>query len=80
MEIRKVNFEAVKEFEQKLAKFFGASYAVAVDCCTHGVELSLRYTNAKKIIIPKRTYLSIPFLSNKLNIDLEWKDENWVDY
>jgi hypothetical protein len=30
--------------------------------------------------VPKRTYLSIPFLANKLNIELEWKDENWVNY
>lgn len=80
MELKKVNFESVKNFEEELAKFFGAPHAVAVDCCTHGVELSLRYTNATKIIVPKRTYLSIPFLAEKLNVELEWKDENWVDY
>ena len=80
MERKKVNFEAVKTLEEKIAEFFGSSHAVAVDSCTHGVELSLRYTNAKKIVVPKRTYLSIPFLANKLNIELEWKDENWVDY
>ena len=75
-----INFETVKEFEEKIAEFFGSPYAIAVDSCTHGVELSLRYTNAKKITVPKRTYLSIPFLAHKLNINLEWKDENWVDY
>ena len=74
------SFEAVKEFEDKLADFFGSPYAACVDSCTHGVELSLRYTNAKKISVPKRTYISIPFLASKLNIDLEWRDENWVDY
>ena len=74
------SFEAVKEFEDKLADFFGSPYAVCVDSCTHGVELSLRYTKAKKISVPKRTYISIPFLASKLNIDLEWRDENWVDY
>jgi len=80
MEIKKVNFEIIKIFEEKVAKFFGSKYAVAVDCCTHGVELSLRYTNAKTITVPKRTYLSIPFLAEKLNISLSWRDENWVDY
>ena len=75
-----MSFEVVKEFENKIAKFFGAPYAVAVDCCTHGVELCLRYTNTKVISVPKRTYLSIPFLSPKLGIDLVWKDENWKDY
>lgn len=74
------SFETVKIFEEKIAEFFGAPFAISVDSCTHGVELSLRYTNANKIVVPKRTYLSIPFLANKLNIDLVWKDENWIDY
>ena len=73
-------FEVVTEFENKIAEFFGAPYAVAVDSCTHGVELALRYTQVDHITVPKRTYLSIPFLANKLWIDLFWKDENWVDY
>lgn len=40
----------------------------------------MRYTKAKNITVPKRTYLSIPFLSQKLGIELKWKDEDWVDY
>ena len=72
-------FDKVKCFEWVIADFFGAPYAVAVDSCTHGVELSLRYTNAKRIVVPKRTYLSIPFLAHKLNIDLVWEDTQWSD-
>lgn len=75
-----MSFEIIKKFEQEIADFFGSPYAVAVDCCTHGVELSLRLTGAKKIKVPKRTYISIPFLSNKLNIDMEWEDNNWLNY
>ncbi len=75
-----MSFKTVKEFENKVAEFFGAPYAVAVDSCTHGIELSLRYKNIKKITVPKRTYISIPFLANKLNIELEWKDEVWTNY
>jgi len=75
-----MNFNTVTEFEQKIASFFGAKYGIATDSCTHGIEICLRYTNAKKINCPKRTYLSIPFLSDKLKINLEWKDENWVDF
>ena len=75
-----MNFEAVTQFENKVASFFGAPYAVAVDSCTHGVELALRYTEVDHIRVPKRTYLSIPFLASKLHIDLFWKDEDWVDY
>ena len=75
-----MSFEIIKEFEKSLSNFFGSKYAVAVDSCTHGVELCLRLTKPKKIYVPKNTYLSIPFLSEKLNIGLEWKDENWIDY
>jgi dTDP-4-amino-4,6-dideoxygalactose transaminase len=75
-----MNFELVTEFEKKIAEFFGAPYAIAVDSCTHGIELALRYTNVDFITVPKRTYISIPFLANKLWIDLHWKDEDWVDY
>ena len=75
-----MNFEIVNEFEQKISNFFGSKYAIAVDSCTHGIELCLRYTNEKKINVPKHTYLSIPFLAQKLNIDLEWRDEDWEDY
>ena len=42
-----MSFKTVKEFENKVAEFFGAPYAVAVDSCTHGIELSLRYKNIK---------------------------------
>jgi dTDP-4-amino-4,6-dideoxygalactose transaminase len=74
-----MNFNTVTEFENQVAEFFGASYAVAVDSCTHGVELCLRYTLADHITVPKNTYISIPFLANKLQIELEWKKENWID-
>ena len=75
-----MNLESVGNFERAIADFFGSPYAVAVDSCTHGVELALRYNNAQTISVPNRTYLSIPFLSYKLDIDLEWRDEEWVDY
>lgn len=75
-----MNFNIVTEFEKQIAGFFGAPYAIAVDSCTHGIELALRYTEADQIVVPKRTYLSIPFLAHKLFLDLYWKDEAWVNY
>lgn len=75
-----MSFEIISNFEKSISNFFGSKYAICVDSCTHGVELCLRLTNTKKIKVPKHTYLSIPFLSKKLNISLEWTDEVWVDY
>ena len=71
---------SVKLFEEKIAEFFGAPYGVAVDCCTHGVELCLRYVGAESVLSPHRTYPSIPFLAEKLFLPLVWKDEAWQDY
>jgi dTDP-4-amino-4,6-dideoxygalactose transaminase len=73
-------FEVVQDFETQIASFFGAPFAVAVDSCTHGIELALRYSQAVEISVPKRTYLSIPFLAHKLGLDLVWRDDEWVDY
>lgn len=78
--MKNINFNIVTEFENQIAEFFGAPYAVAVDSCTHGIELCLRHTQADNIVVPKNTYISIPFLAHKLWIELQWKDENWVDY
>jgi len=75
-----MSFNILTDFENELSKFFGSKFAVSTDSCTHGIELCLRHTGVNKIVVPKRTYLSIPFLANKLNIELEWKDENWVNY
>ena len=78
--MKKQDFTVVAEFENRIAEFFGAPYAVAVDCCTHGIELCLRYTEAKYIRSPFRTYLSVPMLAFKLRIPLIWNDINWKDY
>jgi dTDP-4-amino-4,6-dideoxygalactose transaminase len=75
-----MNFEVVSIFEKKIADFFGATHAVSVDSCTHGLELCLRYTNEKKINIPKRTYLSVAFLAEKLGIDRDWRNDEWENY
>jgi dTDP-4-amino-4,6-dideoxygalactose transaminase len=70
----------IKTFEQKIADYFGSPYAVAVDCCTHAIELCLRQQNIKHYTTPKRTYLSVPFLAEKLNIEFDWRDEDWQDF
>lgn len=71
-------YDAVVEFEKRIAQHYGAKYGVAVDCCTHAIELSLRYLKAQgSILIPKRTYLSIPMTVMKLGCQLQWEDNPW---
>ena len=75
-----MSFDIISRFENEVAAFFGSPHAIAVDCCTHAIELCMREQKIKKFSTPKRTYISIPFLANKLNIDFEWREEDWQDY
>ena len=75
-----MSFDIIKKFENEIASFFGSPYAVATDCCTHAIELCLRYDQIKKISVPRRTYISVPFLAKKLNLELHWREEDWEDY
>jgi dTDP-4-amino-4,6-dideoxygalactose transaminase len=70
----------IEEFESKIAEFFGSPYAVAIDSCTHGLELCLRYTGHDNILVPTRTYISVPMTLIKLGLDWGWKEEEWSDY
>lgn len=74
----------VEEFENKIARFYNAPYAVAVDCCTHAIELCLRLeTKFKLYTVPKHTYLSVPMTFEKLGTDnypYTFTDEQWEDY
>lgn len=80
MELKKIDFSVVEEFEKQVADFFGAPYGVAVDSCTHGIELCLKYKNSNTITVPMQTYISVPMLANKIKLVLFWTNEKWEDY
>mgnify|MGYP000719099569 CR=1 FL=1 len=66
-------YKIVQMFEEEIAHYTGAKYAVSVDSCTNALFLCLHYLKAKKVILPSRTYISVPFLANKLGITFDWK-------
>jgi dTDP-4-amino-4,6-dideoxygalactose transaminase len=71
-------FEKIKEFETALAEFTGAPYAVMTDCCTHAIELCLRYDRVREVVMTPWTYLSIPMTMHKLGIRYYYKEEEWT--
>ena len=73
-----VAFEEIAQFEKLLAKKTGAPYAVMTDCCTHSIELCLRYKKVKKVTFTSYTYLSIPMTMHKLGIEYELVPEKWT--
>lgn len=70
----------VREFENIIAEFYGAKHAVAVDCCTHAIELCLRYTKFNNVTCPTHTYLSVPMTFEKLNLNYSFESLAWKDY
>lgn len=73
-------FETVEKFEKEIAEFYGSPYAVATDCCTHAIELCLRHGGFNSVTIPTHTYISVPFTLEKLNLNWEFKYQEWKDY
>jgi dTDP-4-amino-4,6-dideoxygalactose transaminase len=73
-----MGFEKILEFESALAKFTGAPYAVMTDCCTHAIELCLRYDKIRRVTFPAHTYLSIPMTMHKLGIKYNYSDKLWT--
>jgi dTDP-4-amino-4,6-dideoxygalactose transaminase len=53
-------FAVVEQFEDQVAKYTGAPYAVATDSCTSALLIVCAYFNVKQVIIPKYTYPSVP--------------------
>ena len=73
-------FEIITEFEKKIAEFYNSPYAVATDCCTHAIELCLRYEGYNNIIIPTNTYISVPFTFEKLNLKWKFEHQEWENF
>lgn len=65
-------FDKILAFETALAKFTGAPYAIMTDCCTHAIELCLRYDQITDCSFTPYTYLSIPMTMHKLGINYDY--------
>lgn len=70
-------FDKIFKFEQELAAFTGAPYAIMTDCCTHAIELCLRHDRVREVVMTPWTYLSIPMTMHKLGIKYYYKAEEW---
>ena len=75
-----MSFDKILRFEQVLAEFTGAPYAIMTDCCTHALELCFRYDRVEFCAFTPYTYLSIPMLMHKLKIKFvyETDETQWV--
>jgi dTDP-4-amino-4,6-dideoxygalactose transaminase len=73
-----MSFKALFDFEQALADYTGAPYAVVTDGCTHALELCFRHDQVKHTRFTAYTYLSVPMLMRHLDIEYELVTEKWT--
>ena len=78
-------WDLVDLFEDKIAKFAGAKYAVSTDSCTSALRLSLEYLKfiryvrwGSTITIPDHTYLSIPMLISQAGCTPHMTEYSWT--
>ena len=70
--------DVIAMFEEKVAKFAGSKYAIAVDSCSSALFLSLKYFKAQgTITIPARTYISVPMQIKHAGCDVEFQNAEW---
>ena len=72
------NYDTITKFEQALAKFTGAPYVVATDCCTHAIELCFRLLDIKSCSLPAHTYVSVPQALRLLGVDFKLDFCMWL--
>ena len=73
-----MTFNTLFKFEQAIAEYTGAPYAVVTDGCTHALELCFRYKHIKYCQFPAHTYVSVLQLMIQLGIKYKLTDEEWV--
>lgn len=71
-------WDVVAVFEEKIARYGGATHGVAVDSCTNALFLCLKYLGASGAIdVPRRTYLSVPGAVLHAGCTIRWVDTDW---
>ena len=72
-------YKIVKMFEEEVAHYTGAPYAVSINSCTNAIFLACRFEDVKdqEVTIPKRTYLSPPQSILQAGGKLVFEDVPW---
>jgi dTDP-4-amino-4,6-dideoxygalactose transaminase len=73
-----MSFDKIAKFEQAIGALTGAPFVVMTDCCTHAIELCLRYDHVTRVLFSAYTYISIPMTMRKLGISYDYTDKPWI--
>lgn len=72
-------YDIVRMFEQAVADYTNAPYAISLDSCTNALFLACMYEDIadKDVILPKRTYLSVPQSVMRAGGNVVFSDVEW---
>jgi len=73
-------YKIVQMFEEEVAEYTGAPYAVSVDSGTNALFLCCKYLDVKEVTIPKRTYLSVPMAIIHSGAEVVFEDREWMGH
>lgn len=71
-------FRVVEMFEEAVAEYAGARYAVSVESCTFALFLACRSLNVATVQLPARTYISVPMAVLHAGGRVEFDDYEWT--
>lgn len=67
----------VEWFEEEVAHYTGAPYAVSYDNCTNAIKMACKLFNVETVTIPLRTYLSVPQSILQAGGEVQFEDIKW---
>ena len=67
----------VEMFEENIAEYTGAKYAVSCDNCTNALRMCCEYYEVEDVTIPARTYLSVPQSIMHAGGTVKFRDYRW---
>jgi len=70
-------YEIVRMFEETVADYTGAPYAVSTDNCTDALLICCEYLKVEEVTIPAKTYLSVPQSIMHAGGTVKFRDYLW---
>ena len=70
-------YKIVRMFEEEVAHYTGAPWAVSTDSCTDALLLCCEYLQVDKVTIPAQTYLSVPQSIIHAGGTVDFEDIQW---
>ena len=70
-------YKIVEMFEETIADYTGAPYAISVNSSTNALFLCCKYLNVETVTVPAHTYLSVPQSILHAGGQLQFEEVKW---